>query len=69
MADHVTVSQADVNMDLETAAAKPADRSNKDLKRQKTSKAAKIENKRVRKPRNRMTFAKHPKKAGRVKKR
>lgn len=56
-------------MNTGAAAAKPAEKSNKALKREKTSKAAKIEKKRVRKPRNTMTFAKHPKKAAGGKKR
>ncbi|KAK5166234.1 uncharacterized protein LTR77_008495 [Saxophila tyrrhenica] len=54
----------DIDMDANRAAAKPAERSNKSLKREKENKAAKIEKKRIRKPRNRITFAKHPKKAG-----
>lgn len=54
---------ADVDMDADET-AQPVEKSNKALKREKTSKAAKIEKKRIRKPRNRIAFAKHPKKAG-----
>lgn len=50
-------------MDGPTAAAKRQVRSNNALKREKINKAARIEKKRVRKPRNTITFKKHPKKA------
>ena len=48
--------------DDDNAAAKPTTRSNKSYQRQKAAKSAKIEKKRVRKPRNTIVFPKHPKK-------
>lgn len=53
-------------MDAEAAIVKPVagERSNSALKRRKEAKTAKIEKKRVRKPRNQIAFPKHPKKKG-----
>ena len=56
---------ADVEMDADattTARANRENRSNSALKREKVNRAARIEKKRVRKPRNQIVFKKHPKK-------
>lgn len=69
MANHVCAVLADIDMDASNAAAtKPDERSNRSYQRQKASKVAKVEKKRQRRPKNSITFKKHPMKT-KVKKR
>ena len=60
---------SDVDMDVETATTKAEGRSNRSYQRQKAAKVAKVEKKRVRKPRNTIVFKAHPMKAKKGKKR